>query len=156
MPSKLHSIRAFAERGYKVIYFHRKGSVMPYDFKTPDGLLVVEVGQLKINTTNPQYELYTKQTERKQKYKGEILEISYDVLFSYLYGLHRLSVELQAHKDRLQSQAASCTALVYLAAAVSDFYMPHDLMSEHKIQSREVGLDHGGLTLHLVNTPKYL
>ena len=41
-------------------------------------------------------------------------------------------------------------ALVFLAAAVSDFYVPASSMAAHKIQSRA----HNGLTLHLDNVPK--
>eukprot|EP00455_Lapot_gusevi_P051171 TRINITY_DN756_c0_g1_i3.p1 TRINITY_DN756_c0_g1~~TRINITY_DN756_c0_g1_i3.p1 ORF type:complete len:168 (+),score=36.03 TRINITY_DN756_c0_g1_i3:405-908(+) len=41
--------------------------------------------------------------------------------------------------------------MLYLAAAVSDFYVPHSEMATHKIQS-----DHGPLRLELPNTPKIL
>jgi hypothetical protein len=43
-------------------------------------------------------------------------------------------------------------ALVYLAAAVSDFYVPPAEMVVHKIQSRASD----GLTIHLRNVPKVL
>ena len=41
-------------------------------------------------------------------------------------------------------------AVFYLAAAVSDFFVPAADLSEHKIQSRETG----GLVLNLTPTPK--
>ena len=41
--------------------------------------------------------------------------------------------------------------MVFLAAAVSDFYLPWSVMSEHKIQSRE-----GPLELSLPQVPKML
>lgn len=41
-------------------------------------------------------------------------------------------------------------ALIYLAAAVSDFYVPASEMETHKIQSG----DHDGLVLNLRNVPK--
>ena len=40
-------------------------------------------------------------------------------------------------------------ALLYLAAAVSDYYLPYEAMSEHKIQSSS-----GPLTLTLMPVPK--
>lgn len=42
-------------------------------------------------------------------------------------------------------------AILYLAAAVSDFYVPKSQRSEHKIQSK-----HGGLTLELSPVPKVM
>lgn len=45
-------------------------------------------------------------------------------------------------------------ALVYLAAAVSDFYLPFDEISEHKIQSSASQGNH--LTLELKPVPKRL
>lgn len=42
-------------------------------------------------------------------------------------------------------------AMYYLAAAVSDFFIPSTKMAEHKIQSRD-----GGLTLTLDQVPKFL
>jgi len=46
-------------------------------------------------------------------------------------------------------------AVLYLAAAVSDFYIPRNERHEHKIQSSS-GEDVGGLTLHLKPVPKTL
>jgi phosphopantothenate---cysteine ligase (ATP) len=43
--------------------------------------------------------------------------------------------------------------LVYLAAAVSDFYIPEPSMDEHKIQSRE---KESGLDVHFEPVPKML
>ena len=45
---------------------------------------------------------------------------------------------------------AGASALLYLAAAVSDFYLPESAMAEHKIQSG------GGLALELSGVPKVL
>lgn len=59
-----------------------------------------------------------------------------------LQGLHRLSCAVQAHGRR---------AMLVLAAAVSDFYVPWSRLPEHKIQSAG-----GALTLDLVSVPKCL
>ncbi|KAL7563292.1 hypothetical protein ACA910_016652 [Epithemia clementina (nom. ined.)] len=45
-------------------------------------------------------------------------------------------------------------ALTYLAAAVSDFYIPLAERAEHKIQSSEISSSDNGLTLHLKPVPK--
>lgn len=129
---------------------------MPFDFKTPEGLIVIEDGILQINQSHPHKEEYTRHVENKQKFKSQIFEVHFDVIFGYLYGLHLLACELQAHKNRLDKQGAKCSAILYLAAAVSDFYLPKDSMCEHKMQSREIGKEQGGLNLTLQNTPKYL
>ncbi len=44
-------------------------------------------------------------------------------------------------------------AAFYLAAAVSDFYIPWSSMVEHKIQSADMG---NGLSLHLQKVTSYL
>ncbi|RMJ20452.1 Phosphopantothenate-cysteine ligase, partial [Aspergillus sp. HF37] len=46
-------------------------------------------------------------------------------------------------------------ALFYLAAAVSDFFIPRDRMEEHKIQSREGGASRQ-LVINLDPVPKFL
>ncbi len=62
----------------------------------------------------------------------------------YLWRLRELCEALQPHGTR---------AMVVLAAAVSDFYIPVDAMSEHKIQS---GQHSQHLVLHLAAVPKML
>jgi len=47
-------------------------------------------------------------------------------------------------------------ALFYLAAAVSDFYVPPEKLAEHKIQSHGGAHGGAGLTLNLDNVPKKL
>jgi phosphopantothenate-cysteine ligase len=59
-----------------------------------------------------------------------------------------ITVTFRTVDDYLQKLQACCEAintagslgLVYLAAAVSDFYIPHEKKSMHKIQSRDYGL----------------
>lgn len=139
------------------MFFHRKGSIRPYSCTPPEGLLVYTNEEIEINKSHPQYALYSKRLEAKQKYKYQILEIEYHTIFSYLYGLHRFSEVMQKFVDSQDKEKASPTkGVIYLAAAVSDFYVPLSEMSEHKIQSRETTQEHGGLTLHLASTPKYL
>jgi phosphopantothenate-cysteine ligase len=65
------------------------------------------------------------------------------------------SVEQYLAKLQLCAEAlrdSSSLAILYLAAAVSDFYVPSELKSEHKIQSG--GKD--GLVLELKPVPKVM
>jgi phosphopantothenate-cysteine ligase len=57
----------------------------------------------------------------------------------YLSGLEEISVSL-----------SGSNSITYLAAAVSDFYIPPDLVAEHKIQSG------GNLNLEMIPVPKLL
>jgi phosphopantothenate-cysteine ligase len=71
------------------------------------------------------------------------LYIPYTTLFQYLEQLKVICTALRQCQNR---------AIVYLAAAVSDFYIPWQELPEHKIQSR----DNGALKLELQMTPKML
>ena len=76
---------------------------------------------------------------------GTLLRIAFETLFEYLVYLRAIAETLSPFGSR---------AAFYLAAAVSDFYVPLSCMAEHKIQSSEVGAR--GLTLQLAKTPKML
>ena len=51
-----------------------------------------------------------------------------------------------------EKQLTDIKDIMYLAAAVSDFYIPENELGTHKIQSR----DTEGMELRLKNTPKLL
>ena len=55
--------------------------------------------------------------------------------------------------DLCDNQSLVSQGIIYLCAAVSDFYIPEDQMSEHKIQSRG---DDDNIFLHLKKTPKLM
>jgi hypothetical protein len=79
--------------------------------------------------------------------EGRLLTIPFRSVEEYLAKLQLSTMALQ------NSQAL---ALVYLAAAVSDFYVPKDQRSEHKIQSGDVVSANGSLTLTLQPVPKVI
>jgi phosphopantothenate---cysteine ligase (ATP) len=72
------------------------------------------------------------------------LKVSYRTLIDYLSLLKYICCKIDAFKEK---------AMVYLAAAVSDFFIPKYEMPQHKIQSAEYK---DGLTIHLKNVPKLL
>lgn len=137
------SAEYFLEAGYVIIFLHRHRSIQPYmrAFTSPlftylttsDGHVQVKEGFGDAMLTN------------LQKYQhaissGSLLMLSFTSVVDYIFLL------------RLCCQAlAPCghNAIVYLAAAVSDFYIPTEQMSEHKIQSRD-----GPLQLTLTPVPK--
>lgn len=79
----------------------------------------------------------------KVRKNDKLLVLPYKSIFEYLVLLRVASQELECKGDRV---------LFYLAAAVSDFYVPWSKLVEHKIQSRETGK----LTLDLQQVPKLL
>lgn len=64
--------------------------------------------------------------------KNLLLNIEYTTLFDYLSALQFCCKKLDCYGPH---------ALIYLAAAVSDFYIPKNELSKHKIQSNHAGLD---------------
>uniref|UniRef100_A0A0A9XQ10 Phosphopantothenate--cysteine ligase n=1 Tax=Lygus hesperus TaxID=30085 RepID=A0A0A9XQ10_LYGHE len=71
-----------------------------------------------------------------------MLLISFISLTEYLWLLKEATAALKNHKSK---------ALLYLAAAVSDFYIPYDQLAEHKLQSSD-----GAPDIKLALVPKIL
>lgn len=113
-----------------------------------------------IQVTYPNQKLLVTKMKDYQQYKLNLLEISFDTVVEYILLLRAFSMVLSSRGSRV---------LLYLAAAVSDFYVRYSKMSEHKIQSREtltssyntinsikdVG-EPGSIQLTLDQTPKVL
>ncbi|KAH9308239.1 hypothetical protein KI387_036150, partial [Taxus chinensis] len=74
--------------------------------------------------------------------KSCLLELTFTTLFEYLQMLQIIALALN-HLEEY--------GMFYLAAAVSDFYVPWDSMMEHKIQSGS-----GELAMQLATVPKML
>ena len=81
--------------------------------------------------------------EKHSKHRAALLELPFESVVEYLHLLRAVSLELRPLGRR---------ALVYLAAAVSDFYVPWEALAEHKIQSSA----RGALELRLEAVPKML
>lgn len=81
----------------------------------------------------------------RQQYReveGRLISVHFYTVSDYLYLLQQISQRLDAHGRR---------ALVYLAAAVSDFHLPTTNLAAHKIQS-----DEGPMVLRLMPVPKLI
>ena len=66
-----------------------------------------------------------------KKHKDDLLSVSFTSLSSYLWLLRLVSQVLSGVSDRTP-------CMLYLAAAVSDFYVPTQELPVHKIQSSQV------------------
>ncbi|KAL9027950.1 MAG: hypothetical protein Q9196_003601 [Gyalolechia fulgens] len=130
------SAEYFLEAGYAVIFLHRQFSLLPYsrhyshstncflDFVTEadDGGVIV----------NREYQDKMRQVSRKYKAaknSNTLLLLSFTTITEYLWMLKEVAVLMRPLGPK---------GLFYLAAAVSDFFVPKDRMTEHKIQSSEV------------------
>ncbi|KAI0845863.1 DNA/pantothenate metabolism flavoprotein [Daldinia vernicosa] len=130
------SAEYFLESGYAVIFMHRQFSLLPYsrhyshstdcflDFlhEDPDGSVVA----------NPAHQDKMLRVLRKYnaaKRQNLLLMIPFTTITDYLH-------ELRAVAQLMRPLGPN--GLLYLAAAVSDFFVPEERMSEHKIQSTDV------------------
>ncbi|RKO92376.1 DNA/pantothenate metabolism flavo protein, partial [Blyttiomyces helicus] len=143
------SAEYFIEAGYAVVFMHRQFSLQPFsrhythsrncflDFMEEDG-----VGGLRVI---PKYSEHMRKVFAKyEKAKRDHLLLMVDFLTvqDYLFLLRRLTQSMSALREN---------AMYYLAAAVSDFFIPQSKMAEHKIQSGG-----GALELQLDQVPKII
>ncbi|KAM3069600.1 Phosphopantothenate--cysteine ligase cab2 [Clarireedia jacksonii] len=127
------SAEYFLESGYAVIFLHRQFSLLPYsrhyshatdcilDFlhEGPDGSVVA----------NDEYREKMLKVLRKYntaKSKNLLLTLPFTTITDYLFVLRSIAQLMRPLGPR---------GLLYLAAAVSDFFVPPERMVEHKIQS---------------------
>ena len=148
------SAEYFLQEGYAVIFLHRQFSLLPYsrhyshstncflDFMDdPDGEVIVRPEyQEKMRRVLRQYQLAKK--------NRMLLLLPFTTVTEYLFELRSLANLMQPLSSR---------ALFYLAAAVSDFFIPRDRMEEHKIQSLSDKPGTGKqLVINLDPVPKFL
>ncbi|XP_068637642.1 phosphopantothenate--cysteine ligase 2-like isoform X2 [Aristolochia californica] len=121
------STEYFLKAGYAVVYVHRRSTCQPYCRSLPEDSLF------------ECFELFKEDTVQvRQSYSTSVKNA------------------IESHHNILQLVATSMQALgsrgmFYLAAAVSDFYVPWESMTEHKIQSAA-----GPLDMRLAPVPKML
>ncbi|XP_003448427.1 phosphopantothenate--cysteine ligase [Oreochromis niloticus] len=147
------SAEYFIDSGYAVIFLHRHRSLYPYTrmFLTINMLDALEfqaggvpgnTGEVVVNQqVLPNIAKVLKRYE-EVKESRLLLPIEFNTLSEYL---HLLKAAAQA------LSTIGSKAMFYLAAAVSDFYIPASEMPEHKIQS-----SNGPLQLSMKMVPKIL
>ncbi|KAM3620722.1 uncharacterized protein V6R79_001121 [Siganus canaliculatus] len=149
------SAEYFIDSGYAVIFLHRHRSLYPYTrmFSTMNMLDALTFGGDGEGTSGKSCEVVVNQQvlpniakvlKRYQEVKESrlLLPVEFSTLSEYL---HLLKAAAQA------LSTIGSKAMFYLAAAVSDFYIPASEMPEHKIQS-----SNGPLQLRLNMVPKML
>ncbi len=127
------SAEYFLEAGYAVIFLHRQFSLLPYsrhyshttncflDFlkEGPNGTIVAnEEYQAKMLTVLRKY--------NAAKEKNLLFTLPFTTITDYLFVLRAIAQLMRP---------LGPNGLLYLAAAVSDFFIPPERMVEHKIQS---------------------
>ncbi|KAL8831419.1 MAG: hypothetical protein Q9170_005300 [Blastenia crenularia] len=159
------SAEYFLEAGYATIFLHRQFSLLPYSrhysHTTNCFLDFVAEGEGGGLVVNQEYQDKMRQVSRKYttaKRNNKLLLLSFTTVTEYLWLLKETAVLMRPLGPK---------GLFYLAAAVSDFFVPKDRMTEHKIQSSEVdGFDETGerrsssagkqLVINLNPVPKFL
>ncbi|KAK5114641.1 hypothetical protein LTR62_002214 [Meristemomyces frigidus] len=129
------SAEYFLQAGYAVIFLHRQFSLLPYsrhyshstncflDFMTHNGAGAVVVEH---EYQHQMAEVLSRYREVKRN--NTLLLLPFVTVNEYLWLLRGLA---------MQMQPLGAKGLFYLAAAVSDFFVPAERMVEHKIQSSE-------------------
>ncbi|CAL0305541.1 unnamed protein product [Lupinus luteus] len=141
------STEYFLKAGYAVIFLYRRGSFQPFCRSLPDDPLLEcfePADELNIQVR----ETYSEAVKRAvvdhhaAVTGGLLLKLPFNTIFEYLQMLQLVATSMRCLGPR---------AMFYLAAAVSDFYVPWKDMVEHKIQSGSHLLD-----VQLVQVPKML
>ncbi|KAL8770214.1 MAG: hypothetical protein Q9209_004056 [Squamulea sp. 1 TL-2023] len=131
------SAEYFLEAGYAVIFLHRQFSLLPYSrhysHSTNCFLDFVTEGEHGEVVVNPEYQEKMREVSRKYndaKNSNTLLLLPFTTITEYLWALKEIAVLMRS---------LGPTGLFFLAAAVSDFFVPKDRMAEHKIQSSNEG-----------------
>ena len=132
------SAEYFLKNGFAVIFLHREKSLKPFarHFSTCDLLTAMEVedeGNISIAGDTSIAKHLKPVVENVKKYQNNLCKVSFTSLSDYLWLLRSASQQLATTAE----DNPSVHRLLYLAAAVSDFYIPAIQLPEHKIQSSQ-------------------
>lgn len=130
------SAEYFLEAGYAVIFFHRQFSLLPYSrhysHSTNCFLDFLTEGQNGEVLAKQEYQEKMLDVLRKytaSKTSNTLLLLPFITISEYLWELKEIA---------LLMRPLGSSGLFYLAAAVSDFFVPRERLAEHKIQSGEL------------------
>lgn len=144
------STEYFLKKGYAVVFLHRNRSLKPFlrHLSTYNFLDLLELdgenqdAPVKVKSEHQKWLSSILRDYEQVQRDRSLLWVEFQSLSEYLHLLQMCSTCLQG---------LGKSAMLYLAAAVADFYIPKDQMPEHKIQSAE-----GPLQLSLQLVPKML
>lgn len=127
------SAEYFLQAGYAVIFLHRQYSLLPYSrhysHSTNCFLDFLREGSHGSVVVNEEYREKMLSVLRKYNWAKEhnmLLLLPFTSITDYLWSLREIAQLMRPLGSR---------SLFYLAAAVSDFFIPKNRMVEHKIQS---------------------
>jgi phosphopantothenate-cysteine ligase len=124
------------KHGFAVIFLYRKASLRPFEHEI-QSLSFVDDSSLE-----EAQNLLAVAFRKFQQFKSDLLQINYFSVADYLFLLSEASKRLAPLKNRI---------LLFLAAAVSDFYLDDTFISEHKISTSNTGL-----CINLSPVPKFI
>uniref|UniRef100_A0A0N5AGX1 DFP domain-containing protein n=1 Tax=Syphacia muris TaxID=451379 RepID=A0A0N5AGX1_9BILA len=134
------SAEQFLEHNYAVLFFYRIDSLKPFARKFGDlfnQLTIGDTGEISL----PHIDGLAESVKKHQQYKDRLLMVPFEDVTYYLDTLKKLCSLLKPFGN---------SVMVYLAAAVSDFYIPEKSLPIHKISSND------SLRLTLEVVPKML
>ncbi|KAH3666048.1 hypothetical protein OGAPHI_004237 [Ogataea philodendri] len=145
------SAEYFLENGYAVVFLHREFSLLPYSRHYShttncflDYMTESQNGKVEVNAEFQKEMLVVLRKYRHAQKNNLLLLVPFTTVHQYLFTLKLIAQELSV---------IGSDALFFLAAAVSDFFLPSSRVPEHKIQSQESG---GKLVVDLEPVPKFL
>lgn len=156
-----YSAEYFLKAGFSVVFFHREGSHLPFTVDIPSkyDLLVAIGSNLDSNEDhsglleNERFKKIVKASRNLINYSDRIFMMEFGSVHEYFNGIDYIISHCK--------EFPTCI-IFFLAAAVSDFYIPENLLSKNKISaSSELALSSGNefqtpsITLELYSTPKY-
>jgi len=141
------STEYFIKAGYAVIFLYRRGSYQPYCRSLPEDPLLecfeyTDESSIQVRESHSEAVKKAISEHHAAVAEGFLLKLPFTTIFEYLQMLQMVATSLGS---------LGAHAMFYLAAAVSDFYVPWKSMAEHKIQSAS-----GPLDMRLVQVPKML
>lgn len=129
------SAEYFLDAGYAVIFLHRQFSLLPYSRHYShntrsflDYMVEDSEGHIAVGDEHQDEMVGVFRKHVKAKRENTLLILSFVTITEYLWELREVAKLMKP---------LGANALFYLAAAVSDFFVPADRMVEHKIQSSE-------------------
>eukprot|EP00257_Ricinus_communis_P002555 XP_002513850.2 phosphopantothenate--cysteine ligase 2 isoform X1 [Ricinus communis] len=141
------STEYFIKAGYAVIFLYRRGTCQPYCQSLPEDPLLEcfdSINGSDIQVRQSYFEAVKRaiNDHHAAVRGGHLLKLPFTTIFEYLQILQMIAMSMKNLGPH---------TMFYLAAAVSDFYVPWKDMAEHKIQSAS-----GPLDMRLVQVPKML
>ncbi|XP_059287031.1 phosphopantothenate--cysteine ligase 2-like [Lycium ferocissimum] len=141
------STEYFLKAGYSVIFLYRRGTCQPFCRSLPDDPLLecftsTDDSSIQVGPSHAEVVKRAITENRSAVNRGFLLKLPFTTIFEYLQILRMIAVSLRS---------LGPSAMFYLAAAVSDFYVPWESMTIHKIQSGS-----GPLDMRLAQVPKML